>query len=57
MVMKADIMRRCNRFDDVISEYSSIKFEKEILNQIIVFEIAKAKEKDTSCYRVKDVTG
>lgn len=56
LVTKADLLRRSGQFDTLINEYSSISFGDELLNQIIAFEIEKANEQDTKCYRVEDVT-
>lgn len=56
-LIKADLMRRAGQFDELITTYSSVHFDDELLNQIIEFQIEKAKEKDTACYRVEDVTG
>ena len=57
LVTKADLMRRAGQFDKLIDEYTGIRFDKELLDKILEFEIEKAKNKDASCYRVKDVTG
>ena len=56
LVTKADLLRRLGQFNTLISEYVSLRFDDELLNQIIAFEIEKAKEQDTKCYRVEDVT-
>ncbi len=57
MVMRADIMRRAGLFDELIEEYDSVHFREDNLNQIIRFQIERAKEKDAACYRIQDVTG
>lgn len=54
-LMRADLMRRAGWFDQLIAIYSSVHFDEELLNQILKFEIEKAQNKDTSCYRVEDV--
>lgn len=54
-VIKADLLRRIGCFEEVIDEYKDMVFEEEILQKIIKFEIKKAKEKDSKCYRVGDV--
>lgn len=54
-VVKADLLRRTGQFDRLITEYGDKEFEDNLLNEIVSFEIARAKEKDTSCYRVADV--
>ncbi len=56
-VIRSDLMRRAGQFDQLIAAYASVRFDEELLNQILKFEIEKAKDKDDSCYRVEDVTG
>ena len=53
----ADLMRRAGKFDQLISTYKSVHFDDDLLNQILKFQIEKAKAKDVSCYRIDDVTG
>ena len=55
IVMKADLMRRMGRFEDVILEYSDMKLEEELLQKIVKFQVSKAMEKDPAVYRVEDV--
>lgn len=50
-------MRRTGQFETMINAYASVQFDEELLNQILRFEVEKAKEKNTACYRVADVTG
>ena len=57
MLMRADLMRRAGQFETMIDAYASVQFDEELLNQILRFEVEKAKEKNTACYRVADVTG
>ncbi len=54
IVLKADLLRRAGRFDDVIEQYADFHSDEKIIDGIIRFQIAKAKEKDTACYRVAD---
>lgn len=56
LVQKADLLRRAGLFQSVIIEYSNNNFEKELLNQIIAFEIEKSVQEDMGCYTVADVT-
>lgn len=56
LVIKADLLRRTEQFDALVQKYTSVHFDDELLNQIIAFEIEKAREYDTKCYRVEDVT-
>jgi hypothetical protein len=53
----ADLMRRAGKFDQLISTYESVHFDDDLHNQILKFQIEKAKARDVSCYRVGEVTG
>ena len=52
LVMKSDLLRRSEMFDEVIESYNPLDFKEELLQKIIEFQIKKSKEKDASCYRV-----
>ncbi len=60
ILMRADMMRRAGQFEEVINEYSSVKFEgdrrnnPEVMNAVLRFEIEKARAKDSKCYRISD---
>lgn len=54
LLVKADILRRAGHFNELLEEYSSVKPEDELLMQILLFELQKAREKDTKCYTVQD---
>lgn len=54
LVQKADLLRRAGLFQIVINEYNSVKFDEELLNQIIAFEIEKSFGEDMNCYTVAD---
>jgi len=53
-VMKADLLRRAERFDEVVAEFSKIKIKEELLQNIIDFEVARAKDHDSKVYTVQD---
>ena len=55
ILIKADLKRRAKEFDDMDKEFEGIVFSEDLLNKILKFQLAKAKEKDDSCYRVEDV--
>ncbi|MGN0701942.1 MAG: hypothetical protein ACI4KL_02045 [Lentihominibacter sp.] len=55
LLMKADLLRRAEDFEALISEYCDIKFDNDIMNDILTFQLKKAGEKDSLCYRVEDV--
>lgn len=54
-IMKADILRRAGLFDQVVKEYSDRTFSEELLTSIAAFQVKKAREHDSSCYRLSDV--
>ena len=55
MVVKADLMRRTGKFNELIEEYSPIRFKDDTLNRILEFENKKAKIGDISRYCLDDV--
>ena len=58
MLIRADVLRRLGRFDEVIEEYEDVFFEGEddrMLNQAVAFHLRKAREKDAGCYTFEDV--
>lgn len=57
MFIRADMMRRAGQFDEMIEKYGSVDFDDEILNQILEFELNRAKDKDMACYSLEDVVG
>lgn len=57
LTMRADLLRRTRQFDRLIAEYADQKFENDLLNKIIAFQLEKAKNQDTLCYRMEDVPG
>ena len=52
---KADLMRRAGQFDELIASYESVHFDNIVLDLILKFQIEKAKDKDDSCYNIRDV--
>ncbi len=56
-VVKTDLLRRTGQFEALISDYTGKQFSKELLNQIVAFQIEKAHQHDTQCYRIQDVPG
>ena len=55
LLIKADLLRRAGLFDRLAEEFASFSSEKEKTEQIIQFQLQKAKEKDTRCYCISDV--
>ena len=56
LLIKADLLRRAMLFEQLITEYSSVQFQDKLLNQILAFQIQKARQKDPYCYRLDNVT-
>ena len=54
LLMKADLLRRSGQFETLLSEYASRSFKNDIMNKVLAFQLAKAAEKDTSCYTVEE---
>ena len=54
LVLKADLMRRSELFEEVISEYGNKKMNDNLLEKIRSFEVEKAKSKDNRRYTVED---
>ena len=55
-LVKADLLRRAGRFEELISQYESISFDDELLNSILALQLEKAKAGDSGCYRISDVS-
>jgi hypothetical protein len=54
-VLRADLLRKTRQFDLLMQEYANVRFENELLNKIVQFEILKAQEKDTATYTVDEI--
>ena len=52
--VKADMLRRIERYDELIFEYSNLAINEEIMQKIISFEIERARAKDSSTYTIRD---
>ena len=52
--MKADLLRRSDQFDEVVKLYEVSCVEDEHLDQIIKFEVERAKANDNKCYTIED---
>ena len=59
-IIRADMMRRAGQFEELISEYESVKMkgnvmnDPEILNKVLRFQIERAREHDDKCYTVSE---
>ena len=54
-LIKADLLRRSGCFEQLLDEYKDTVFTQELMNKILAFQIAKAKERDSGCYNVAQV--
>ena len=57
MLMRADILRRAEHFEEVIRIYSDVKFSgenKDTMNAVLRFQLEKAQEKNTDCYTIME---
>lgn len=54
-IIKADLLRRTGNFKLLIKEYRWRRFSDKLFDKIRVFQIKKAKQKDTACYTTADV--
>ncbi len=57
MLIKADILRRAGMFDELIAEYEGKTFSTYPADEIIAFQIGRARLKDADCYTVADAAG
>ena len=55
MLQKIDLLRRSNQFNKVLGEFSGIFMDKDLLQDILDFQLEKAKNHDNACYTVEDV--
>lgn len=55
LILKCDLLRRMGCFKTVITEYSGMKFENELLQKIADFEVKLAKSRNTHVYTLDDV--
>lgn len=53
-LIRADLLRRTGRFDELLKQYESAAFDGELLNAIIVFEKELARRKLSGCFTVAD---
>ncbi len=57
-LVRADVLRRLGRYDQLIEEYKDVFFEgadDRLKNQAVAFQLRKAREKDSGCYTFDDV--
>ena len=57
MVQRADLLRRVGEFDKLTEEYADAVYDETVLQDIIAFQLALAKERNTDCYTLAAVYG
>lgn len=55
MLQKIDLLRRSNQFDKALGEFSGIFMDKDLLQDILDFQLEKVKNHDNGCYTIEDV--
>ena len=50
LLIKADLLRRAGMFDELAAEYGESRTGSPDIDNVIAFQLQKAKEKDTDCY-------
>ena len=53
-LIRADLLRRAGRFEELPEQYESVAFDQELLNQVVAFELELARRKLDGCYTVGD---
>ncbi len=53
-LIRADLLRRTSRFDEMLDKYKSARYENDLLNGIVDFEKELARRKHTGCFTVGD---
>lgn len=54
VALKVDLLRRTDKFDEVISEYENLKMKDEKLDKVVRFQVELATNKDNRCYTFND---
>jgi len=54
--IKADLLRRTGQFDAVIVEFENKSFQDSLVDQVIRFEVARAKERDAKRYNMDHIS-
>lgn len=56
-LIKADFLRRCGKFDELISEFEGVRLDDEQYNLVVQYQIEKAQAKDDTCYTSEEIFG
>ena len=57
LLVNADILRRAGMFSELIERYGEQRFSEPLLDQILAFQLERARMKDPACYTVADACG
>lgn len=55
LLVRADLLRRAGMFQKLQTEYANTRFSSSLKNDILAFQLEKARQLDTACYTVRDV--
>lgn len=53
-LQKLDLLRRAGQFETVLQEGGKLRFTEPLMQKILQFQLAKAQQGDTACYRMSD---
>lgn len=53
-IIRIDFLRRSGQFCKILSDYKGKNFSQDAFNKILKFQIAKAKQSDSSSYKIED---
>lgn len=56
-VLQADLLRRSEQYERLISEYENQEFSKDLLTNIIAFQLNRARARDNAVYTVAKALG
>ena len=56
LLIRADLLRRAGRFDELLAAYENVRFNDDVMNQVLAFQFLKAKERDDACYTVEQAS-
>ena len=56
-LVRLDLLRRTGQFEAVEREAAALQFTDEKFRQVAAFQLEKARQKDTACYRMGKVFG
>lgn len=54
LLIRADLLRRAGRFDELLEQYEGVAFDRGIMRNILAFEKELARRKLSGCYTAAD---